>query len=210
MTSSLGKSSAQPVAAAVIRLRRPESDEALVSSLRSGRSEAGQALFDSYGEYVRKILTRVLGPDPDVADLTQDVFLAALESVHKLQNPKALRGWLAQIAVFHARHRIRDRKQWSIVRFLAPAELPPGRARQHDFEGSEALRAAYRLLASLRADDQIAFALRFVEGMDLAEVAATCRVSLATVKRRLARAEARFLELARLEPSLVEWTGGTP
>jgi RNA polymerase sigma-70 factor (ECF subfamily) len=209
MTSSLGKSSAQH-AAAVIRLRPLESDEALVAALRSGRPEAGQALFDSYGPYVRKILTRVLGPDPDIADLTQDVFLAALESLGKLDKPGALRGWLAQIAVFHARHRIRHRKQWSIVRSLAPAELPPGRARQHDFEGSEALRATYRLLGRLGADEQIAFTLRFVEGMDLSEVAGACRVSLATVKRRLARAEARFLEMARAEPSLAEWTGGTP
>jgi RNA polymerase sigma-70 factor (ECF subfamily) len=140
--------------------------------------------------------------------MTQDVFLLALESLSKLENPRALRGWLAQIAVFHARHRIRDRKQWSILRFFAPADLPSAPATGHDYEGSEALRAAYRVLAQLTADERIAFALRFVEGMELLEVAAACRVSLATTKRRLARAEARFVELAQLEPSLAEWTGG--
>jgi RNA polymerase sigma-70 factor (ECF subfamily) len=207
MTSSLGKSSSEP-SAAVIRLRRADSDEALVAALRSGRPEAGQALFDSYGAYVRKILTRVLGPDPDLGDLTQDVFLVALESLPKLENPRALRGWLAQIAVFQARHRIRHRKQWSILRFIAPADLPPVGAKQHDFEASEALRTAYRLLGRLSADEQIAFALRLIEGMDLAEVAAACSVSLATVKRRIARAEARFLEMARGEPSLADWVGG--
>jgi RNA polymerase sigma-70 factor (ECF subfamily) len=209
MTSSLGKPAIEP-SGAVIRLRRADSDEALVAALRSGRREAGQALFDSYGDYVRKILMRVLGPDPDIGDLTQDVFVAALESLGKLDNPRALRGWLAQIAVFHARHRIRDRKQWSILRFFAPAELPPAHAKHHDFESSEALRAAYRILSRLSADERIAFALRFIDGMDLSEVAATCRVSLATTKRRLARAGARFLELARAEPSLAEWVGGEP
>jgi RNA polymerase sigma-70 factor (ECF subfamily) len=206
MTSAVGKP--REPSAAVIPLRRADSDEALVAALRAGRPEAGQALYESYGAYVRKILTRVLGPDAEIGDMTQDVFLLALESLSKLENPRALRGWLAQIAVFHARHRIRDRKQWSILRFFAPADLPPAPATEHDHEGSEALRAAYRVLAKLAADERIAFALRFVEGMELLEVAAACRVSLATTKRRLAKAEARFVELARLEPSLAEWTGG--
>jgi RNA polymerase sigma-70 factor (ECF subfamily) len=192
-------------AAAVIRLHRADSDEALVASLRAGEPGAGRALFDAYGAYVRRVLMRVLGPDPEIGDLTQDVFVVALESLPKLENARALRGWLAQIAVFQARHCLRGRKQWSILRFFGPEDMPAGRARDPDFEASEALRTAYRCLASLGADEQIAFTLRFIEGMDLAEVAGTCGVSLATIKRRLARAEARFVELARDEPSLAEW-----
>ena len=153
---------------------------------------------------------RVIGPDPDLDDLVQDVFVAALESVTKLENPRALRGWIAQIAVFQARRCLRRRKQWSILKFFSPDELPPGRAPQVDFEASEALRAAYTQLASLPVDDRIAFTLRFVEGMELTEIAATCNVSLATTKRRIARAEARFAELAQREPSLLEWMGGEP
>jgi hypothetical protein len=41
-------------------------------------------------------------------------------------------------------------------------------------------------------------------------VAAACRVSLATTKRRLVRAEAQFTELAQREPSLAEWIGEAP
>jgi len=40
--------------------------------------------------------------------------------------------------------------------------------------------------------------------MQLTEVAAACRVSLATVKRRLARAEKRFVEAAKDHPALRE------
>jgi RNA polymerase sigma-70 factor (ECF subfamily) len=205
----MGKPLERP-SAAVICIRRAQSDEEIVASLRGGDGWAGQALFDAYGEYVRKVLTRVLGPDPELGDLVQDVFVLALESLHKLENPRALRGWLAQIAVFRARRCLRGRKQWRILSFFAPEEMPPGRATQPDFEVSEALRAAYRVLSSLQVDERIAFALRFVEGMDLAEVAAASGVSLATTKRRLARAEARFALLADGEPSLAEWLGGTP
>jgi RNA polymerase sigma-70 factor (ECF subfamily) len=194
--------------AAVIPLHRADSDVALVAALKSGAPGAGNALFSAYGGYVRRVLTRVLGPDSELGDLTQDVFLAALESIHKLEQPGALRGWLAQIAVFHARHCLRRRKQWSILRFFAPEEMPPGRAQEVDFEASEALRATYRILSSLPVDERIVFTLRFVEGMNLTDVAVACSVSLATTKRRLSRAEARFGELAQREPSLAEWAGG--
>jgi RNA polymerase sigma-70 factor, ECF subfamily len=194
-------------AGAVVRLRRAGSDEELVTSLHEGVPSAGRDLVYAYGGHVRKVLMRVLGPDRELDDLAQDVFVMALESLHRLENPRALRGWLAQIAVFRARRCLRGRKQWQILRFFAPEQMPPGRATTPDFEASEALRAAYRLLSSLQVDERIAFALRFIEGMDLAEVAAACRVSLATTKRRLARAEVRFGELARDEPALAEWMG---
>ena len=204
------KPSFERAPAEVIPLHRSRADAevALVAALKGKDSRAGDALFAAYGGYVRRVLIRILGPDPELGDLTQDVFVTALESIHKLQQPGALRGWLAQIAVFRARHCLRSRKQWSILRFFSPEDLPPVRARENDFEASEALRATYRVLSSLSVDERIVFTLRFVEGMNLADVAAASRVSLATAKRRLTRAEASFAKLARDEPSLAEWLGG--
>jgi RNA polymerase sigma-70 factor (ECF subfamily) len=59
-------------------------------------------------------------------------------------------------------------------------------------------------LTTLPADDRIAFALRVMEGMELLEVAEACRVSLATAKRRIARAQRRFAELVARDPWLRE------
>jgi RNA polymerase sigma-70 factor, ECF subfamily len=41
--------------------------------------------------------------------------------------------------------------------------------------------------------------------MELTAVARACNVSLATIKRRLARAQKTFTALASEQPSLVEW-----
>ncbi len=74
----------------------------------------------------------------------------------------------------------------------------------------ESLRVTYAVLDRLGVDERIAFALRFIEGLELAEIAAACGVSFNTVRRRLARAEKRFLALAQREPALHEWLeGGT-
>jgi len=201
---------ASPASAAVFQAPAGDADRALVEALRAGETRAGEALFAAYAPYVRKVVTRVLGPDAETLDLVQDVFVIALESLHKLENPGALRPWLAQIAVFQARGCIRRRKQWSIVRLFAPEHLPEPRIAHSDFEGSEALVATYRLLSTLGADDRIAFALRFIDEMELSDIAHACGVSLATIKRRLARAESRFVALARREPALIDWVGGVP
>jgi RNA polymerase sigma-70 factor (ECF subfamily) len=183
----------------------PESDELLVLSLRARHPDAGTQLFDRYAPHVRRVLVRVMGPDAEILDLVHDVFITALESVHRLLDPKALRAWLTQIAVFTARARIRRRVRGRILRFLPFSELPEPELPPADFEASEAMQAVYRVLDALDTDQRIAFALRFVAGMELTEVASSCGVSLATIKRRLARAQISFEGLAEKEPALAEW-----
>ena len=186
-------------------LPAPESDELLVLSLRARHPDAGTLLFDRYAPHVRRVLVRVMGPDSEILDLVHDVFVTALESVNRLVDPKALRAWLTQIAVFTARARIRRRVRGRVLRFLPFSELPEPELPPADFEASESMQAVYRVLDTLDTDQRIAFALRFVAGMELTEVAASCGVSLATIKRRLAKAQETFARTAEREPALREW-----
>ncbi len=189
----------------MIQLRAGESDATLVRALRGGDPHAGAALFDRYAVHVRRVLARVLGPDPELSDLLQDVFVAALGSVHSIEDPSALKAWLTRTAVFTARGKIRRRTRWRFLRFVPDDELPEPAAPALDDEGSEAVAAVYRVLRALPADERIAFALRILDGMELTAVATSCGVSLSTIKRRLTNAQTRFQELARREPVLQSW-----
>jgi RNA polymerase sigma-70 factor (ECF subfamily) len=193
-----------PLRRSQAELPAPESDEQLVLSLRAGHPDAGTLLFDRYAPHVRRVLVRVMGPDAEILDLVHDVFVTALEAVPRLLDPRALRAWITQIAVFTARARIRRRVRGRILRFLPFTELPEPELPPGDFEGSQAMQAVYRVLDSLDTDERIAFALRFVGGMELTEVAASCGVSLATIKRRLSRAQVNFARAAEREPALVD------
>lgn len=189
----------------VLELPVPDSDAGLVVALRAGRQSAKAALFDRYGRHVQRVLSRVLGPDPEIPDLLQDVFVSALESIDRLSDPSALRPWLSRIAVFTARSRIRRRVRWRFIRSEPPEELAEVEAHFASAEVSEALKTTYAILNRLPSDERIAFALRFIDGMELTEVAAASGVSLATIKRRLVKAQRRFVEAARAEPSLHDW-----
>jgi RNA polymerase sigma-70 factor (ECF subfamily) len=61
------------------------------------------------------------------------------------------------------------------------------------------------VLEQMRVDDRMAFTMRFIHGMTLPDAAEACGVSLATLKRRLVRAEKAFLEAAQKRPILEYW-----
>jgi RNA polymerase sigma-70 factor (ECF subfamily) len=197
--------SAVGATSSVIELPIRESDSALVLALQAGRTEARKVLFDRYANEVERLLYRILGPDSEIRDLLQDVFLAALGSIGQLRNPEALRGWLRGIAVRKARKCILRRRRWRFISLVPSGELPEREAVLPSPEVSEALRCTYAALSRMPADERVAFALRHIDGMELTAVAEACGVSLATIKRRLKRAQRTFTTLAGQYAVLVEW-----
>ena len=182
-------------------------DAELVAALRRGEARAQSILVERYEPLVERLVAGALGIDAEIADVVQDVFVAVLEGVHNLKDASALRSWIATLTVFTARGRIRRRRRWRWIRFVAPEEVPEVPVAAPQGETHEAVRATYAILEKFPADERLAFTLRFVSEMQLTEVAAACRVSMATVKRRLARAEKRFVEEARSHPALNERMG---
>jgi len=191
------RSTNPPSSGQVLRLPLPESDQALIALVLGGSAKAWRELVERYADDVERLLYRILGPDPDIEDLMQEVFLVALGSLHRLREPSALRSWLGGIAVRKAKKLIRKRTRLRFIQFMAPSDLPETAAALPSSEVSEALRATYGILTQLPVEERIAFALRHVDGMDLTEVATVMALSLATVKRRLVRAHEHFVELAR-------------
>ncbi|HEV8325763.1 MAG TPA: sigma-70 family RNA polymerase sigma factor [Myxococcota bacterium] len=189
-------------------LPRAADDALLVERLRNGDARAQATFYDRFSELVERILVRVLGMDRELDDLHHDVFVQAIESVRKLRDPAALRAWVISVTVNTAHATIRRRQRWRWIALWREAEPPAAVARARSPEAAEAVRATYAVLETLPADERVAFALRHVEGMELTEAAAACGVSLATIKRRLARAEERFRVAAGAHPVLEEWMEG--
>ena len=183
-------------------------DEALCEGLRARQPAAMAALCDRYSRMVLRLLGRVLGADDELADLHHDVFVRALRAAHTVRQPSSLQGWLGTIAINVARARLKERARRRWLQLLPGDDAPEAEAPQPNSEATEALRRTYLVLDRLPREERIAFALRTIEGLKLEEVAVACDVSLATAKRRLARAEQRFLELCRADPVLRDWVGG--
>jgi RNA polymerase sigma-70 factor (ECF subfamily) len=180
-------------------------DAALMQALRAGHPGAAAAFYDQHAAHVQRTLRSALGADEEIPDLLQEVFIRALDKLHKLRDLDRVRSWLTTIAVFVARGQIRLRARRSWLRLFSPERTRPSYLDQPSSEARIALRAVYEVLGEMQVNERMAFTLRFVNGMTLPDAAEACKVSLATFKRRLTRAERHFLEGARKQPALEHW-----
>ena len=180
-------------------------DAAFLRALRARDASATAALFDAHQEMVLKVLARVLGIDTELRDLLQDVFVRALRGVDTVRDARLLAPWLRQIAVCTAMDCLRRRRRRRWLSFVTPDELDQAIAPAVDSDAREAMRRVYRILQQLPDAERVAFTLRTLLGMELTETAAACQCSLATVKRRLSRAEQRFMSAAVDDAVLSAW-----
>ncbi|MDC0723511.1 sigma-70 family RNA polymerase sigma factor [Nannocystis sp. bb15-2] len=176
---------------------------ALLELARAGDPRTGEVLFDLVGAQVNRLVWRVLGADEDHDDLVQEVFVALLAGLTRVREADALRGWVAAVTINTVRSEIRRRRvrRWFGMQ-AAPDDL--GHTPTASHEARELLGRTYAVLGRLPADERIAFALRFIDEQPLGDVAAACSCSLATVKRRISAAQARFRRLAERDPMLAE------
>ena len=192
---------------AVLEPDATSDDAKLVRALRDGRPGAASAFYDQYVGGVLRTLRAVMGPgiDADVPDLAQEVFMRAIDRIGDLDDCGRVRSWLTTIAVFTARDHIRRRQRRNWLGLFSPDYAY---ARQQDPPPAEArfaLREICDILQTLPAAERMAFLVRVVEGASLPDGAAACTTSLATFKRRLARAEKQFLDAVRGRPALRGW-----
>jgi RNA polymerase sigma-70 factor (ECF subfamily) len=151
------------------------------------------------------MLYRILGPDPELNDILQDCFVRALSSIDQVREPEALDSWVMGVTVMTAKTHLQRRVRRSWLRLSRNEELPEPVFEDTEPALREALRVTYKILASLGVDERLVFVLRHNEQMTIAAIATHLSLSTSTVKRRLARAEQRFLAMARKEPALASW-----
>src|ERR1043165_6834520 len=84
-------------------------DDAIPPGSRANCALEMEELFERYELHVRRVLVGMLGPDAELSDLVQDVFVSALGSIGGLRQPTALKRWLSTITVYRARARMRER-----------------------------------------------------------------------------------------------------
>jgi RNA polymerase sigma-70 factor, ECF subfamily len=203
-------SSGKPAAATssgVVRALPFEGDDvALVHGVIAGRADAASALYERHVDGIQRLVFRLMGPDMELEDVVHDVFLRALESLGRLRDPSALRPWLFGIAIRVVRLRIQRRMRQRWLKIMPPEDVPEV-ASTPDMGLGEALRDVYQILLQLPLDERIALVLRRVERLPLEEAAANCETSVATFRRRLARAETKFFARAEKRATLATWLG---
>jgi RNA polymerase sigma-70 factor (ECF subfamily) len=173
------------------------------------REQAMLELAD-FDEVVRVYRPRILRfllsslTDRDAAEsLTQECFLKAWSARHQFRGDSSLSTWLTRIAVNLMRDHLRSRslRFWQKTRGSSLDVMdisdwvPDGRSSPESLTvARDRVAAVWRAVESLSAQQRAVFVLRFVEEMELDEIAGTIGMNLSTVKSHLYRALAIIRE----------------
>jgi RNA polymerase sigma-70 factor, ECF subfamily len=182
---------------------RPNLDDAAIAKiLVEGDHRAPRVAWQRFAPMVHRMLKRAFGPEHDIDDLVQEVFLTLFRRVHTLREPQALQAFVISITAFVIRYELRRRRALRWLRFGDPPDVP---AADSDLDSREAVVRLYRILDRQDSVDRTVFVLRHLEGLELVEVSRALGISLATTKRRLARAWRRIVAGAKHDAALVSF-----
>jgi RNA polymerase sigma-70 factor (ECF subfamily) len=185
------------------------SDAELVRRAVARDPRAATLVWDRYATMVRGIVRRALGPDHEAEDVVQDAFIGFFKNVGALRDPSLLRPFLVGITFRTARTALRKRRVRRWLRLSDDGQLPEVSTSAGDPRARDALRCLYRILDEVDDRGRLAFLLRHVEGYELTEAAEALGVSLATLKRALAKTEAHLLERSGEDDLLGAWLEAT-
>jgi len=138
---------------------------------------------------------RIVGNVDDAQDLTQEVFIKALQRSEQIKDAAKAAHWLSRVATNAAIDHLRRRGKANLAQL---DEIPdPAKISAEESPEDRVLRAEQRRqldggLGALSERERLALLLRDVEDLPAEEVAGHLRCSKATVRSHIANARIKF------------------
>ncbi|MBI3862620.1 MAG: sigma-70 family RNA polymerase sigma factor [Planctomycetia bacterium] len=158
-------------------------EQLLVCRAQEGDEEAFRALIAAYERRLLFFLRRTVNDEHAALDLLQDVWLIVFRKIRRLKSPAAFRVWIYQIAHDRAVSQVRrERREDDVLEAAASdAEI----IAVDEFAQVDRADLVRNCLDRLPQEQRILLTLRFLEDLDLIELAETVRVPVGTIKSRL-------------------------
>jgi len=177
-------------------------DQCLIAQCLDGNTVAFGELVRRYQDRLYNTVYRLIGNAEDAADVVQDAFLNAYQSLDGFKGDSQFFTWLYRIAVNTAISQKRKqrvllsidagRNGATTVQPLDESEYGrPG----HALERAEQDRRVHRALQQLSAEHRAVLILKDMEGQKYEEMADVLGVPIGTIRSRLHRARAELREL---------------
>jgi RNA polymerase sigma-70 factor (ECF subfamily) len=163
------------------------SDVELLRIAADGDGRAASLFFKRFHDPVLGFLSRLVGrDDPDLDDLVQATFLAALDSANRFEGRSQLRTWLLGIAANKARtHRRGAGRRSNALSALAHEKNPLPPTPSDGVRRKQLIERVSAAIETLPDLEREAFMLCDVEGLGGVGAAETVGVRQGTMWRRL-------------------------
>lgn len=164
-------------------------EEDLIRRAQAGDTTAFRALVERYTPIVWQLVRVLISDSGQAEDALQEAWIDTWRGLPQFDATRPLRPWLLTVAANRCRMMTRrpHPRTLALSEDIAGSLPDTGRDAEETSAPSqcEGLRTA---LAALPPEQRRVIALRYQAELDLAEIAALCRLPLSTVKSRLYRA----------------------
>jgi RNA polymerase sigma-70 factor (ECF subfamily) len=175
--------------------------ESTLERLNSKIELSFDELFERYGSMVYSLALQILGDREEALDVSQEVFLTIYRKMDSFRGESSIKTWIYCIAVHRAVNRLR---WWNRLRRRGTVSLEEHLSKGPNRELSSNMKSDVqtpedallvqekhaeieRMLQDLPLQQRIAVIMRDIEGLSYEEIAESMKVSLGTVKSRIAR-----------------------
>jgi RNA polymerase sigma-70 factor, ECF subfamily len=194
---------------------REQEVASLVEAAQKGDRKAFDRIIGLFHEDVFRLIYYRTRSRMDAEDLEQEVFLQAFRSLSRLKDVGRFRSWLFTIAVNRVRDFHRKKRLLTFLGFSGSeqeAELPEKEADGDPNALDQLLRREFwseveKLSGKFSSAEREVFFLRFVDDLNLREIADVLKKSESAVKTHLYRALKKFKDdslSTRLEEREIE------
>ena len=163
-----------------------------MSRFQGGDHQAFDVIFRHHFDSVFRRLTRLLGPVPEREDLVQEVFISVYRGLGRFRGDAAFSTWLHRIVVHVSYSHLRRRRRTTAeieTEVAADRSLAAGLSPEEAARQRQQLTEALALLQKIKPKKRIAFLLRVVEGLSLAEIGEIVEATPAAVGQRIRHAD---------------------
>jgi RNA polymerase sigma factor (sigma-70 family) len=186
-------------------------ESALIADAQKGKVGAFNELVLAYQSQVYNLAYRIMGDPASAEDATQETFIAAFQTLGRFRGG-SFKSYLLRIVSNRCYDELRRRKRRPATSFddlgdvdedANPALVNGGEKPEEYTQRQEMAHVLQAGIDTLPADQRITLVLSDVQGMNYQEIAETMKVSLGTVKSRLARARSKLRDYLRANGELL-------
>lgn len=168
----------------------------LVLLCQQGERTAQAEFYQKYREEVARIAYKVLGPDADLEDVVQDVFIEVFRSIERFKGNAKITTWLYRVCVNVALQKVRRTKRRPEGHVTEKDDLPTHETPLRALERKDSARIVYQILESVAPKKRVVFILHEILGLSSKEISRIVDANVLTVRTRLHYARKEFHERA--------------
>lgn len=190
-----------PLITTGLKKGRVQTDYDLLAKCQQGDERSFYSFYNIYKNDIQKMILHLLGPDDEIDDVIQDVFLQIYKSLNSFKYNSKFSTWLYRLTINTVLQHLRKKYKkgnrevnlddnddiYNSIAFNSEATTP-----EDDLHKKERIKAVYITLNTLAPKKRIVFILHEIQGLQPEEIAKMVGAPVLTVRTRLFYARKEF------------------